>query len=164
MNIPVRFIDTERSKYSGGMMTEAKIQTKKIRDVLYCPVCGDNIYKHLESDTQPCAHVLYVYIDEIAEFIYSHKKVQQTLSKIMEDIEADDQSMMTLFELFSSIEETQDHEKMFSSLKEAQAHPVSILTKKISIPSALHISIETNGMACGPVNSTIWIGYDFDED
>ena len=164
MNIAVRFIHSERSAYCGGMMTESKIQTKKIRDVLYCPVCADNIYKHLEEDTTPCVHVLYVYIDEIAEFIYSHKKIQQTLSEIMEDIDADDQSMMNLFELLSSIEETQAHEKMFYSLKEAQAHPVSILTQKLAIPSALHISIETNGMACGPVSSTIWIGYDFDED
>ena len=145
-------------------MTESKIQTKKIRDVLYCPLCADNIYKHLEEDTQPCAHVLYVYIDEIDEFIYSHKKIQQTITEIISDIEADDQSMMNLFELLSSIEETKSHEKLFDSLKEAQAHPVSILIEKTALPSALHMSIETNAMACGPRLNTIRIGYDFDEE
>ena len=145
-------------------MIESKIQTKKIRDELYCPICADNVYRHLEDNTQPCPHVLYIYLDEISEFIYAHNKIQTPIQEIITDIEADDQSMMTLFELLSSIEGNQKHEKMFCTLKENQAHPVSILAQKITYPSVLHLCIETSGMACGPVCSTIWIGFDFNEE
>ncbi|MAA80371.1 MAG: hypothetical protein CL916_14040 [Deltaproteobacteria bacterium] len=145
-------------------MIESKIQTKIVREDLFCPICADNIYQSFENNTAPCPHVLYVYIDEKSEFVYSHNDIHNIVQEVVTELESDDESMMTLFELLSSIEGRENHQEMFQSMKEHQIHPVSLLSQRIKQESVLHLSITISGLASHTKENTIRIGYDFDVD
>ena len=97
-------------------------------DALHCPVCG---VKLLSPDGEgECPHLAYTYFDEVGEFTSVAPHLEEVLSAVLDDEEADE-------------------------------HPVDLAATKIQAKSILHLSVETSGMACGPVSSTVYLGIDF---
>ena len=143
-------------------MTESKIQTTIHRTHLYCPICADNIYPHIENNTDPCPHVMYVYLDEVSDFVYTHNTIKGIAQEAIIELSSDDEPMMTLFELLSSIEGTSTPKDLFQSMKESQLHPVSLLSQRLNTKSILHLCLETCDTTVDGGHKTIHIGYNFD--
>ena len=143
-------------------MTESKIQTFIHRTHLYCPICADNIYQHIADNTDPCPHVMYVYLDESSDFIYVHNAITSIVQEVTIELSSDDESMMTLFELLSSIEGTSTPKDLFQSMKVSQVHPVSLLSQRLNSKSILHLCIEACDPTVGGALRSIYVGYNFD--
>ena len=45
--------------------------------------------------------------------------------------------------------------------EDADDHPVNLVAVQLASKPILHLSVETSGMACGPVSSTLYVGIDF---
>ena len=158
----VRFQKYFSSLSTGGVMIESKIQTIIHRTHLFCPICADNIYQHIENNTAPCPHVMYVYLDEASDFVHTHNDIKNIVQEVLTDLRSDDEPMMTLFELLSSIEGTTTPRALFQSMKESQAHPVSLLAQRLNSKSILHLCIETCDTTVDGVRKSIHMGYNFD--
>lgn len=123
-------------------------------DSLFCPICGTDTYESLSAQQTPCAHVAYVFFDDISEF----DQVSPTISNLVDEITKEDMAQQELMQ--------QIMQKKISMTEYTElAHPVIRLEQKIDAlfprNTFLHLGITTYGMACGPMSSTIHIGYDF---
>ena len=145
-------------------MIASKIQTKIVHRHLFCPICADDVYQHLRNNTTPCPHVLYVYRDDVSDFVYSHHEIQRTLEEVVADLASDDEPMKILFSLLSSMGANQNPQQSFQYMKESQIHPVSLLSQKICQTSVLHLVVETKGIERGSIQNTIRVGYDFNKE
>jgi hypothetical protein len=98
---------------------------------LYCPSCGVLVVNDEDEVEQPaCEHVLFLYLDDIAEFLYIEPELERLIEAKRKN-EDEDES---------------DYELL---LKE---HPSS--------STAFVWEETTSGFACGPVSSTLAVGFD----
>lgn len=112
----------------------------------YCPVCGEPVLvDDFESENPACPHVDWIYLDDVCEFLWLKPQLAQLLdeSGSEEDFSQEDEAP----------EEDEDSEEDDSELDalirawDGKAKAVFVFT--------------TGGIACGPVWSTIRIGFDF---
>jgi hypothetical protein len=102
-------------------------------DRLFCPACGKAIVEpETEFEAPQCAHVQWVYLDDLGDFLYTSPGVQARLDEL-------------------GASESEDEE---DSLKDRFAETWDSQTRCC-------FKITTGGMACGPVWSTLHVGLDF---
>lgn len=99
----------------------------------YCPVSGKQIVG-TETPFEPSEATLFCFLDEIREFQYAEKWIEDLYNDYMEQTD-------------------NDHLEAFDELLHA-------ISKKHF--NAICFSITTSGMACGPVSSTVHFGIDMD--
>ena len=98
---------------------------------VYCPVCGQALYTQ-KADATSCAHVVFSYLPDIAEFDYIAPYLEAQVDSIMEQVEDDE-----------------------------DIDPVDMLLEQLESTSILCFSITTSGVACGPTSSTVYVAVDF---
>jgi len=106
----------------------------------FCPVCGQPLLpEDYNTDQLSCPHVDWIYLDDIAEFLWQKPQVAQLLneSSSSQDISQED-----------------DHVQEKETGIDTLIHAWDGKTKAVFV-------FTTGGIACGPVWSTIRIGLDF---
>lgn len=98
---------------------------------VHCPACGAQVLKKNDAVTQPaCAHVKFVYLAEIDDFDYLDARIESQLEERRNAAPDDDLSNGEML-------------------------------RGLDGPSTCFVyELTTSGMACGPVSSTVRIGFD----
>lgn len=106
----------------------------------FCPACGKQTVDSEDGLVErPCPHLAFLYLKEIDEFEYIKENVKALVEKERQAADAEKDGK----------EEERDEMSDYELLKKA-----------LSQDSAFAIfEITTSGMACGPVSSTVCIGY-----
>ena len=87
---------------------------------------------YAEDKFPSCEHVVFTFIPEIGEFDYAAPRMEAQIAAIMEKAEDDE-----------------------------DIDPVTILLGQLESTSILCFSITTNGVACGPTSSKVYVAVDF---
>jgi|DewCreStandDraft_4_1066084.scaffolds.fasta_scaffold06592_3 hypothetical protein len=112
----------------------------------FCPVCGEPVLvDDFESENPACPHVDWIYLDDVCEFLWLKPEVAELLdgAESGEDVSQEDMAS-------GADEDSEEEDTGLDALIRAwdgEAKAVFAFT--------------TGGMACGPVWSTIRIGFDF---
>lgn len=100
---------------------------------LYCPVTGEQIVG-MDTPFEPSEATLFCFLDEIGEFQYAEKWIEDLYNTYMDETD-------------------NDHPEAFDKL----LHAIGL-----KHDNSLCFSITTSGMACGPTGSTVHFGIDMD--
>jgi len=114
-------------------MAMARLEWKGSPPAIYCPACGAAIYADDEEVSDRCAHVLFTYLSDTAEFDY----VSPACRSVIEAV------------LGATADQGPDQDV------------VNQVLRRLSSTSVLGLTITTQGMACGPVCSTVYLAVDF---
>jgi len=109
----------------------AQLEWKGPPPAIFCPACGAAIYADDEEVSDRCAHVLFTYLSDTAEFDY----VSPACRSVIEAV------------LGATADQGQDF--------------VNQVLRRLNSTSVLGLAITTKGMACGPVGSTVCVAVDF---
>jgi hypothetical protein len=99
---------------------------------IFCPICSAPILKNGEELNDFCDHVEFVYLDEIGDFLFASKSIAQAVEDAREKAENDNDDDFEVIEFLDAR----------------------------SNPAGFSLALTTSGMACGPVSSTIRVGFD----
>lgn len=112
----------------------------------FCPVCGEPVLvDDFETETPACRHVDWIHLDDICEFLWLKPHVAQLLEETNSEKEV-------------SQEDVASGENEDSEEKDAE---IDVLIRAWDGKAKAVFILTTGGMACGPVWSTIRIGFDF---
>ena len=105
---------------------------------LYCPRSGKLVLATEDEVEQPASpYVTFIYLEEIGEFIYLRDDLAERLEQAREAL----------------LEDGVDEDDLPSDME--------LLQERTTLGTAPVIfEITTSGMACGPVSSTITVGFD----
>lgn len=111
------------------------------KPALHCPACGAQTLAPDGEGDEPCEHLLYVFLPEVDDFLH-----------VAPDFEA--LFRRRLAERESAASEGEDELVCGSEVISA------LLDELGSRPSTIFgLSWTTSGMACGPVSSTVYVGF-----
>lgn len=111
----------------------------------FCPVCGEPVLvEDFEAETPACPHVDWVYLDDVCEFLWLKPEV----AKLLDQIDVGE-------------EDSQGDEDSDAEDAEAADPELDALIRSWDGKAKAVFVFTTGGIACGPVWSTIRIGFDF---
>ncbi len=100
---------------------------------LNCPACGASVFEAREGRA-PCPHTLFSFFSEIGNFGFMAPQVKA---------------------IVDGLNELPEEERDIFN-------PVQELVANLNGKSAFCMEVTFGGMACGPVWTTAWVGFDFD--
>lgn len=122
------------------------------KEIIFCPVCGDDTNQKLIKEEPPCSHLLYATTFGDS-FLYMRQDVANLFEKISEE-----------FDFLEELEEQGNDEELeritnegiFSDTREGT------LIERLDSKYYLHLGLRLEGMACGPTSYTTYLGFDFE--
>ena len=106
----------------------------------FCPACGKQTVDPEDGLVEPpCPHLEFLYLTEIDEFEYIKENVKDLLEKERQAGDAEEDGK----------EEERDEMSDYELLKNHMSRDSTFVIFELT----------TSGMACGPVSSTVCIGY-----
>jgi hypothetical protein len=103
---------------------------------LFCPFCGAKVLAGDGEELPPCPHLAFIYLGDIDDFMFSTPPIEEAVDEAYS----------------KALDEHSDLDKL--------ALADSLLPKKLGVTMVFH----TSGMGCGPVSSTIALGFAFRPD
>ena len=139
--------DTRRAIYSRFVEEESAMNTVTIDwpcgaepPSWFCPACGKQTIDSENGLVEPpCLHLEFLYLTEIDEFEYIKENLKDLIEKERQAGDAEE----------GGKEEDWDEMSDYELLKNAMNRDSTFVTFELT----------TSGMACGPVSSTVCIGY-----
>ncbi len=106
---------------------------------LFCPLCGSRVLSQEGDDLPPCPHLQFIYLGEIDDFFFVTPSIEEAIDRIYEEKwnDADDEDAVIEIDRLALAD--------------------SLLPEKLGMTMVFHSS----GMACGPVHSTVALGFAF---
>lgn len=125
---------------------------------VHCPVCGKTWWAQ-DVEFESCEHLLFGYVIEAGCFEYITDEFQDF-------IETEAKNIIATMRINIPKENVEDELNLeeIDIEDELDCELLEQVLEKYNSSSAFTLSLTTNGIACGPISSTLYVGIDFCPD